>query len=510
MTTASLFHQPALEALGGPGLVRWLSTEPRSRDRVLTDGRHTLSYAGTAYLLDRLDERFAQAGVTRRHPMALECSQSVAGALAILHVLSREHDVVLLPELGDSAKESGTPRFIPSFCPWVVTASARPGDRSPEEGITIATNEAFTEEPVIASFKGPDLYLRTSGSTGVPKLTRMSHQKWLNNGLACVDRWSLTPEDRLLVPVPIFHSYGFGAAFLPGLLAGAAMDFGAGANLLRYLEREERFQPTVAFLTPALCDMFQSVRKSPRLYRFAVTAGDKVKRETMAAFEPRFGPLLNLYGSAEMGAVSSATPEDPPEVRLATAGYPLAGIELRVEETGDTIEVGPGESAGRLLCRQKNGSDGYLIQDGQIQEGSWRFEPRGDEDWFPTGDLAKIRADGYVEILGRSGLSIKRDGLLVVFADVEAAVEKASGVRRVVVVSAGESRRGDRLVAVCLADQGTEAPRPDAVRRRCFKLLPRYAVPDEVVIVDSLPQLPSGKVDRRAVRELVSGDLVQR
>lgn len=500
MTTASLRHQPALEAPGGPALVRWLSTEPRIRDRVLTDGRHTLSYAGTAHLLDRLDERFASAGATRRHPVALECSQSVAGALALLYLLSREHDVVLLPELGESAKESGTPRFIPSFCPWVITASTRPGDRSAEEGITIAANQAFAEEPVIASFTGPDLYLRTSGSTGTPKLTRMSHQKWLNNALACVDRWSLAPEDRLIVPVPIFHSYGFGAAFLPGLLAGAAMDFGAGANLLRYLEREERFQPTVAFLTPALCDMFLSVRKSPRLYRLAVTAGDKIKRETMAAFEPRFGPLLNLYGSAEMGAVSSAAPEDPPEVRLGTAGYPLAGIELRVEETGDAIEVAPGESAGRLLCRQENGSDGYLTQ-----EGSWRFEPRGDGDWFTTGDLAKVRADGYIEILGRSGLSIKRDGLLVVFADVEAAVEKASGVRRAVVVAAGESRRGGRLVAVCLADESDEAPRPDAVRRRCFELLPRYAVPDEVVIVESLPQLPSGKVDRRAVRELVLG-----
>ena len=164
-----------------------------------------------------------------------------------------------------------------------------------------------------------------------------------DNALACVDRWRLTADDRLSVPVPIFHSYGFGAAFLPGLLAGAAMDFGSGGNILRYLEREERFDPNVAFLTPALCDMFLTVRKSPRPYRLAVTAGDKIKRETMAGFEPRFGPLLNLYGSAEMGAVSSAAPDDPADRRLATAGYPLAGIELRVEETEAEIEAGEGD-----------------------------------------------------------------------------------------------------------------------------------------------------------------------
>jgi len=493
--------RPPLTAPDGPALLAWLAGTPGIRDHAVTDGRHTVTYAEAAGLLDELDRRFSPSADRRPGPLALECSQSVPGALALLWVLSRRRDVVLLPELGESSKESGTPRFIPSFCPHVMTTPAARAREaaSPLDAIDLAPHEAFAAEPVTADFQGPDLYLRTSGSTGIPKLTRMSHQKWLNNAQACVERWRLTADDRLSVPVPIFHSYGFGAAFLPGLLAGAAMDVGSGGNILRYLEREESFQPNVGFLTPALCDMFLAVRKTPRLYRLAVTAGDKVKRETMAAFEPRFGPLLNLYGSAEMGAVSSASPSDPEAQRLATAGYPLAGIELEVEETGDEIETGPGERAGRLLCRQENGSGGYLILDGP-----WRFEPRGDGDWFATGDLAKIRADGYLEILGRSGLSVKRDGLLVVFADVEMAVEKAEGIRRAVVVAAGESRRGPRLVAVCLRDPDGAAPAPDAVRRSCFELLPRYAVPDEVVIVESLPLLPSGKVDRRAIRDLAA------
>jgi acyl-CoA synthetase (AMP-forming)/AMP-acid ligase II len=497
---ASLPHPPSSNAPSGPALIERLATGTECRDHVLTDGLHTVTYGETARLLERLDFHCARAGVTKRHPVALECSQSVAGALALLYVLSREHDVVLLPELAETAKEAGTPRFIPSFCSHVLTASGKPGSGEdfPENAVGIAPNEAFAETPATAGFPGPDLYLRTSGSTGVPKLTRMSHQKWLNNALACVDRWQLTGGDRLTVPVPIFHSYGFGAAFLPGLLAGAAMDVGSGGNILRYLEREESFQPDVAFLTPALCDMFLAVRKTPRFYRLAVTAGDKIKRETMAGFEPRFGPLLNLYGSAEMGAVSAASPADPPAQRLGTAGYPLAGIELRVEATGEEIELAPGEQAGLLQCRQRNGSAGYLI----LEEETWRFEPRGDGDWFTTGDLAKIRADGFVEISGRAGLSVKRDGLLVVFAEVESAVERVEGIRRAVLVSAGEGRRGSRLVAVCLAAEEGESPQPEAVRRKCFELLPRYAVPDEVMIVDSLPHLPSGKVDRRGVLAL--------
>jgi acyl-CoA synthetase (AMP-forming)/AMP-acid ligase II len=522
MAASSVSHRPALAAPGGAALVRWLSSDAGVRDRIVTDGRHTVSYAEMAGLLERLDGDLVRRGVTRSHPVALECSQSVAGALAILLLLSREQDVVLLPELGEASKEAGTPRFIPSFCSHVVTARAsRAGadGGSPVEAVEVAANAAFAAEPAVAALRGPDLYLRTSGSTGVPKLARMSHQKWLNNAMACVERWRLTAGDRLAVPVPIFHSYGFGAAFLPGLLAGASMDLGGGGNILRYLEREERFAPDVAFLTPALCETFVAVRKAPRLYRLAVTAGDRIKGETTAAFEPRFGPLLNLYGSAEMGAVAAPAPEDPPEARMATAGYPLAGIELRVVADGEVDgeaapaaaaaglagaaamadEPAAAERSGRLQCRQENGFAGYLIQ-----EGRWRFAARGDDEWFDTGDLARIRAGGYLEILGRGGLSVKRDGLLVVFADVEAAVEKVRGVERAILVAAGEGRRGSRLVAVCVAGRAAEGLRPEAVRRRCRELLPRYAVPDEVLIVESLPRLPSGKIDRRAVRDLAA------
>jgi acyl-CoA synthetase (AMP-forming)/AMP-acid ligase II len=503
MTPPSLSFSPTPAAPDGPALVSRLAGVPGLCGQVLTDGRHTVTYAEAASLLDRLDGELARRGVSRGRPVAVECSQSVAGALALLHLLSRAYSAVLLPALGEPSKEAGTARFVPSFCSHVITAAAAgalPGAADAAAAITVAANPEFAAEPAVDSLEGPDLYLRTSGSTGSAKLARMSHRKWLRNAMACVERWRLTAADRLSVPVPIFHSYGFGAALLPGLLAGAAMDLGSGGNLLRYLEREERFDPNVAFLTPALCDSFLAVRKSPRRYRLAVTAGDKVKRETMAGFEPRFGPLLNLYGSAEMGAVSAASPDDPAEERLGTAGYPLGTTELRVEDAEGEIEAASGERVGRLQCRQANGLDGYLIHGGE----RWRLEPHGDGDWFATGDLARIRADGYVEILGRSGLSVKRDGLPVVFADVEAALERVAGVGRAVVVAAGESRRGSRLVAVCVAGPGG-APAPEVIRRQCSQLLPRYAVPDEVRIVAALPHLPSGKIDRRAIRDLVAG-----
>lgn len=515
---------PAPEAPDGPALVAWLTTA--AGGQVLTDGRHTVAYGELGPLLARLDERFARAGVTGRHPVALECGQGVAGALAILQALRRQLDTVLLPELAGPSKEAGAPRLIPSFCSHVVTARAASmpaaggsGD-DPVAEIAVAAHPGFAADPGVAGFAGPDFYLRTSGSTGGPKLARMSHRKWLRNAMACVERWRLTADDRLAVPVPIFHSYGFGAGLLPGLLAGAAICVGAGGNILRYLELEASFAPTVAMLTPGMCEAFVGVRKTPRHYRLVVTAGDKIRREAMAAFEPRFGPLLNLYGSAEMGAVSSPAASDPAAQRLGTVGYPLAGVELSLAESdlGDgsaeaetagvagTATAGAADAdsptrGGRLLFRSPNGFAGYLSQPAD----GWHYAPRADHEWFVTGDLARLRADGYVEILGRSAMSVKRDGLLVVFAEVEAALERIAGIERAIVVAAGEGRRGSRLAAVCLKDQQGGDLLPAAVRRQCGELLPRYAVPDEVVIVDRLPRLASGKIDRNAVRDLIAG-----
>lgn len=500
---ASLWDGGADAAPSGPTLVRWLANEPSVRDREISDGHQTVTYEDTERLLGEIDRHFARNGVTTTYPIAVECSQSIAGALTLLHALSRQYDVVLLPDLRAGAKERHLPRWVPSFCAHIVstaidTRSSRPV--SPEHSIACTANEMFTPDPLVASFTGPDIYLRTSGSTGGPKLTRMSHQKWLNNAAACVERWKLTADDRFSVPVPIFHSYGFGAALLPGLLAGAAMDLLAQGHMVAYVDREARFTPNVAFLTPSMCDTFLARRPSPRLYRFAVTAGDRVKPETVAAFQPRFGPLLNLYGSAEMGAVSAPSPLDPCDARIGTSGYALAGIELRVATAAAEHGDVEGDGVGVVQCRQANGFGGYLIH-----EEAWRFEPRTDDTWFEMQDLARIRADGWVEILGRSGLSVKRDGLLVIFADLEAALERVDGVQRAVVVAVGETRRGSRLIGVCQADRTRPAPQPDAVRQSCGQLLPRYAVPDEVMIVDVLPQLPSGKIDRRAVREWIGG-----
>jgi len=325
-----------------------------------------------------------------------------------------------------------------------------------------------------------------------------SHARLLGNALNCVRRFRLESDDRIAIPVPIFHMYGLGAAFLPGIAIGASIDLQDNSNILRYMERERQFSPNVAFLTPALCDMLLKGRRSARIYERVVTAGDRIKEAVFRAFESRFGRLLNLYGSTEMGAIAAADPDDPLDVRAVTAGKPMADVQMRVDEKG--AASADGTQVGELYCKHAYGFAGYVDEHGDRMDQGAMTQP----DWFKTGDLGRIWQDGYIEVLGRCDHSVNRSGHLVLFADIEKALETLQGTARVVVVAAGESKWGKRIVAFCVPGDGGATLSEAQVRKACFDVLPRYAIPDDVLVISSLPTLPNGKVDRPALVEIAS------
>ncbi len=480
---------------------------------VLTDGVRSCSYGEMPGLFAALDEFFRARNIERGHRLAFECSRSTFGAVTLLYLFSRGYDFLLAPAVGPRYQIPEGAQRSPGFCRYRLTIDASEDAdtlESPETFLNIEENPDRTSGSATERVDparlgrdrlGPRLYLRTSGSTAAPKIAVHSHQRMMHNALGCVHRLELSAADRIAIPVPLFHMYGLGAAFLPGFLAGASIDLLQGnVNILTYMERERRFDPTVAFLTPALCGMFVSVRRSKRPYRLAVTAGDRLPEGTLEAFEPRFGTLINLYGSTELGAIATTLPGTPAAERGASVGALLPGVEARVAAAGTDLSD---DQVGELHCRHRHGFCGYVDQDGDLwDDGS---EPRLDgEGWFRTGDLAKMPAGGNspsvplrgnLEILGRCDLSVNRDGLLVPFADVEAAISRLDGIEQAGIASHGQGRRGQRIVAFCVLAEGT-SDTAEEVRRRCFGL-PAHMIPDEVVIIDAMPILPNGKMDRR-------------
>jgi acyl-coenzyme A synthetase/AMP-(fatty) acid ligase len=479
-----------------------------SWDNILTDGQFTLTYAALPRLLAEIDGYFGRQLGGRGSCLAVECPNSVPGALTLLYLLQQEISFVLLPP-SEQGEQTSAWRPIPGFCQYRLAVKRAPVATTAEwlhapENFMLLEPNRLHQPPVDPALHAPGyLFLRTSGSMGVSKLVAHSQAKLLANALNCVEHYHFTSADRAVIPVPIAHMYGLGAEFLPAVLAGAALDLQDKANLLRYLEREKHFQPTIAFVTPSICEMLLKGFQRPRTsYKVIVTSGQRIGEALFRAFDEQVnGCLVNQYGSSEMGAIAACAPSAAQDQKATTIGQPMPGVQLMINGQNNHPVAGE-EETGELFCLHPYGFAGYVDE-----KGEWLYQPQPDV-WYPTGDLAKRLSGNFIQVVGRADNSINRRGYLVQLADIEQQMEKIPAVDQVVVVRAAgrtnsKANKDEQIVAICVVNPGATAT-PVQLRQHCFDLLPAYAIPDAVFIVETLPLLPSGKVDRQALIALTA------
>jgi acyl-coenzyme A synthetase/AMP-(fatty) acid ligase len=303
--------------------------------------------------------------------------------------------------------------------------------------------------------------------------------------------------------------YGLGAEFLPAVLVGASIDLQDRTNLLKYLEREKHFQPTIAFVTPTICDMLLKGFRRPRTnYKVIVTSGQRIGETLFRAFDERVnGCLVNQYGSSEMGAIAACDPGDPLDLKATTIGRPMSGVQLSIYERSDGA-TGVDDGTGELHCQHPYGFLGYVDE-----AGSWLYQATPDQ-WYSTSDLARPLSDGSIQVVGRAGNSVNRRGYLVQFAEIEQQMEKMTVVEQAIVVRAAgtaaqEDKSGERIAAFCVLNPAAGLTTAQ-LRQDCFDRLPNYAIPDDIFIMETLPLLPSGKVDRQALVAITHNTVSER
>jgi acyl-CoA synthetase (AMP-forming)/AMP-acid ligase II len=482
-------------------IVDQIATVSFLREHTISDGTFSLAYRDIPERFEQIDRYFADHGAKTGSCFALECCNSVATALTLMFLLSRGYDCVLLPKMS----HAGAVSEPPGFCHYLIKTMSFVDDTSDRELGSVASFLSVIEvndcnDPHADGHDvGGRIFVRTSGSLGSPKLALYTHKRMLGNALSCGERLRVSSEDRIAIPVPIFHMYGLGAAWLPGFIAGASLDLQKNSNLLRYLDRERTFTPTLAFLTPSFCAMFRGDDRLRRHYRAVVVAGDRLKPESLPKLERRFGRVVNLYGSTEMGVIAAEDPAVPVTsnyLQVSTVGTPMPGVQLRLKN----IIHGEGDEAGRgeIQCRHEYGFEGYVDDEGRTRSPM-------EDDWFDTGDLGRFHPGDVLEVIGRQEHSVNRDGRLLHFRELEQAMEEIDGVAQAVVVHCISTRRGQGIGAYCVMSAGV-ARTVTEVRQAARRRLPSYAVPDWVVILDALPVLPNGKVDRQALQRLAKAN----
>jgi long-chain acyl-CoA synthetase len=335
----------------------------------------------------------------------------------------------------------------------------------------------------------------TSGTTGVPKGVMLDHANLDAVTAMGREALELSPSDRCLLILPLFHVNGIVVSVLTPLLVGASVVIADRFNPNTFFDIIEKERPTFFSAVPTIYNMLAAlppeVQPDASSIRFAVCGAAPASAELLSRFEDRFGfPLVEGYGLSEGTCGSTINPVSGPR-KAGTVGLPFPGQELRIID-GAGNEV-PDGTDGEVVVRGPNVMRGYLRR-------------RADtaaviiDDWLHTGDIGHLDADGYLSLVGRSKDMIIRGGENIYPKEIEDVLAADPTVLEAAVLGVPDELWGEVVVAWVQARPGATIDLK-RLKARCTESLSRYKRPESIRVVESLPKNAMGKLDKQSLRD---------
>ncbi|HWI80383.1 AMP-binding protein [Ramlibacter sp.] len=497
--------QPSSCASIGDALARW--AEVRSGGPALvTIGAPPISYGRLRGALGSLSIQLASAGLGRQHRIGLLVPAGRSGGVLTLAVACHCTLVPLNPaltvaevlEMARAAHLDGLivgrgvgATALLDALPALVVLVARWQDDLPS--LEVLAGQRPSAGPVQPAMPADvAVILRSSGTTGVPKLIPVTH----GNLLAMAERvgaphwFDLGPDDRSACTLPLHYAAGIKTTLIVPLLLGASVAFPPVGRALHLHEWFGALQPTFLSCSPAtLQGMVENLRAraepfEPGALRFLMCGAGYLPEPVRIAGERLLGrPVLEFYGLSEAG-VMAANPVPPGHGKPGTVGRPWPG-ELRiVDPAGADAAAG---QVGRVLVSGPTVMPGYLDDGGAIQPLA--------QGWLDTGDLGRLDAGGFLTIAGRTKEIINRGGEKVFPYEVEKALLEHPAVLEAAVFGVPHPRLGENVRAAVVARPGA-ALTGEALRRFLRAQLAGFKVPARIELVQQLPRGSTGKVLR--------------
>ena len=363
-----------------------------------------------------------------------------------------------------------------------------------------AHRRRISELSQVLQFDEPINIQFTSGTTGAPKGATLSHHNILNNGFFIGEAMRLTMEDRLCIPVPLYHCFGMVLGNLAALTHGACMVFpGEGFDPLATLQAVAEERCTALHGVPT---MFIAQLDHPDFARFdlsslrtGIMAGSPCPIEVMkrAVSQMHLSEITIAYGMTETSPVSfQSSTSDPVDRRVSTVGRIQPHIEVKIVDPNGQIV--PRGMSGELLTR------GY-----SVMLGYWDDEARTRESidaarWMHTGDLATIDDEGYCNIVGRIKDMIIRGGENVYPREIEEYLYKHPKIQDVQIFGVPDDHYGEEICAYIKLRPGVEATSQEIIEF-CRGQIAHYKVPRYFKFVDQFPMTVTGKVQKFVMRD---------
>ncbi len=455
----------------------------------LVDADSTTMFGALTAASDDLADRLRAVGVSAGHVVAF---QLPTGRSHVILLRACWRLGAVAAPLHPAATEAEVASLVARLRPAVHIVGPDAAER-----LAAGRLDATPADPPRSVDPALAVVLATSGSTGTPKLVAHTHDALAHKATQMPGVHGLGPDDVVLMPAPMAHMSGL----LNGVLVPGAAQM-ACVPMARWRPDEalaaiEHHGVTFMVGPPTF---FVGLMNDPGFrpervatLRLISSGGAGVTPAFVERAAERLGAVVKrTYGSTEAPTIATTTIDDPPTMRATCEGHPLEGVELRLVDpaTGDDAGSGPGE----LCVRGPELFAGYLRDDGTL-------DPARDPDgWFRTGDLATIDPDGWLTITGRVQDVIIRGGENIAAAEVEQVLEAHPSIRQAAVVGRPDDRLGEVVAAYIVVERETEFDL-DACRAWCASQgLSRFKTPEVIQVVDTLPVLASGKVDKAALR----------
>lgn len=494
--------------------------------RVEAGDMRRFSYRELAQMADRVAVGLSRLGVKKNDVVAcqlpnwwqvtvtyLACSRIGAVLNPLMHIF-RERELNFMLKHGQ-AKVIIVPRTFRGFDFEQMLKDIQPNlpdlkhivvvdGQGANSFEALLSGPAWEQEPdahavLHAHRPGPDditQLIYTSGTTGEPKGVMHSANTVMANIIPYARRLQLGANDVVLMASPMAHQTGFlyGLMMPIMLKASAVLQDVWEARKAVEIINAEKVSFTMAS-TPFLTDLTNAVLEQqisvPTLKTF-VCAGAPIPGPLVEQARAALGTkIASAWGMTENGALTLIDLNDPDERAVNTDGKPLDGVEIKVTDVdGSTLPAG---QVGKLFARACSNFGGYLKRP--------HLNSTDAEDWFDTGDLARLDAQGYVRITGRSKDVIIRGGENIPVVEIESLLYKHPAVAMVAIVAYPDERLGERACAVVVPKPGHSFDMPAMVSYLQEQKVAMQYIPERLEVRESMPSTPSGKIQKFKLRE---------
>jgi len=369
-----------------------------------------------------------------------------------------------------------------------------------------AHRERLRELAGTLQFDDPINIQFTSGTTGAPKGATLTHHNILNNGFFIGEAMRLTPQDKLCIPVPLYHCFGMVLGNLACTTHGTAMVYpGEGFDPLATLQTVAEERCTGLHGVPT---MFIAQMEHPQFASFdlsslrtGIMAGAPCPIEVMrrAVDSMNLREITIAYGMTETSPVSFQTSvDDPLDRRVSTVGRVQPHLVVKIiDSEGRIVPRGvPGE-----LCTR-----GYAVMLGYWEDPDRTAQAIDAARWMHTGDLATIDEEGFCNIVGRIKDMVIRGGENIYPREVEEFLYRHPKIEDVQVFGVPDQRFGEELCA-WIKLRAHENLTADDVRAFCAGQIAHYKVPRHIKFVESFPMTVTGKMQKFIMRDEMTREL---